>query len=108
MRCKLGIERQEIPNRGRGFGAPAEVPAGRGHNQKGPEQSWHVDSVRAFEGLLVLALMEMVPEASEMHPTGVVGVELHGSVDDGSAALELASVHDLQSQDPERVSVERI
>ncbi len=33
VRRKLGIERQQIPDCGRGFDAPAEVPAGRRHDE---------------------------------------------------------------------------
>ena len=43
-----------------------------------------------------------------MHPTRVVGVELHRTADDCRASLEFAGVHDLQSQDSDRVGVERI
>ena len=63
VRGKLRIERQKIPDRGRGFGAPAEVTAGRSHDKVGPEESGYVDPVRAFEGLLVLALCESDPIA---------------------------------------------
>ena len=108
MRCKLGIERQEIPNRGRGFGAPAEVPAGRRHYEVWPEESGYVHPVRALEGLLVIALVKVLPERSEMHPARMIGIQFHRSTHDRGASLELAGVHDLQSQDPERISVERI
>src|SRR2546430_16697549 len=99
------MERQEIPNRGLGFGAPAEVPAGRRHHEVGPEESRYVYPVRALEGLLVLAPVEVLPEGSEMHPTRVIGIEFHRAAHNRSTSLELACVHDLQSQDPERVSV---
>ena len=108
MRRKLGVERQQIPDCGRGFGSPAEVTAGRGDHEIGPEQTGYVHPVRALEGLLVLLLVEVLPEGSEMHPPRVVGVELHRTPHDRGASLELARVHDLQSQDPDRVGVERI
>ena len=108
VRCKLGIERQQIPDRGLGFGAPAEMPAGRCHDEVGPEESGYVHPVRALEGLLVLALVEVIPERSEMHPARMVGIQFHRAAHDRGASLELAGVHDLQSQDPDRVSVERI
>ena len=43
-----------------------------------------------------------------MHPARVVGIQFHRAAHDRGASLELAGVHNLQSQDPERVSVERI
>ena len=108
VRGKLRIERQQIPDRGRGFGAPAEVTAGRRHYEVGPEESGYVDPVRALEGLLVLAFVEVIPERSEMHPARVVGIQFHRAPNDRGASLELAGVHDLQSQNSERVGVERI
>ena len=108
MRCKLGIERQEITNRGCGFGAPAEMPAGRRHHEERPKKSGNVHPVRALEGLLVLALVKMIPQRSKMHPTRMIGVEFHRTPNDRGASLKLACVHDLQTQNPERVGVERI
>src|SRR6202040_4284465 len=108
MRRKLGVERQQVSDCGRGFAAPAEVTAGRRDHEIGPEQTGYVHPIRALEGLLVLALVEVLPEGSEMHPPRVVGVELHRTPYDRGASLELARVHDLQSQDPDRVGVERI
>ena len=105
---KLRIERQQIADRGLGFGAPAEVTAGRCHDEKRPEETGHVHPVRALEGLLVLPLVEVVPERSEMHPARVVGIELHRAAHDRGASLELARVDDLQSQDPDGIGVERI
>ena len=43
-----------------------------------------------------------------MHPTRMIGIEFHRATYDRGAALELACVDDLQSQDPERVAVKRI
>ncbi len=43
-----------------------------------------------------------------MHPARVVGIQLHRAAHDRGASLELARVHDLQPQDPDRVGVERI
>ena len=108
MRRKLRIERQQIPYRRLGFGAPVEVTAGRGHHEKWPEKSGHVHAVRALDGLLILALVEVLPEGSEVHPTRVVGVKFHRAEHDHGAAFELARVHDLQAQDPDRVGVEWI
>ena len=105
---KLGIERQQIPDCRLGFGAPPEVPAGRRHHEVWPEESGYVDTVRALEGLLVLLLVEVIPEGSEGHPPRVVGIQLHRAAHDRGASLELARVHDLQSQDADRVGVERI
>ena len=48
------------------------------------------------QGLLVLTLVEVVPEGSEMHPTRVVGIEFHRAAHNRGAALELAGVHNLQ------------
>src|SRR6478609_6909314 len=108
MRRKLGIERQQIPNRSRGFSAPAKMPASRCHYEEWPKESGHVHPVRALEGLLVLAFVEVIPERSEMHPPRVVSIQFHRAAHDRGASLELAGVHDLQSQDPDRVSVERV
>src|SRR5438132_540940 len=108
MRRKLGIERQEIPDCGCSFGAAAEVPAGRRHYQVWPEKSGYVYPVRALEGLFVLALVEVIPERSEMHPARVIRIQFHRTAHNRGASLELAGVHDLQSQNPERVGVERI
>ncbi len=108
MRRKLGIERQQISDRGRGFGAPAEVAASRGDHEIGPEQTGDVHPVRALEGLLVLLLVEVLPEGSEVHPPRVVGVQLHRTPHDPGTSLELARVHDLQSQDPDGVGVQGI
>jgi hypothetical protein len=38
----------------------------------------------------------------------MIGIQLHRSPNDRGAALELTGVHNLQSQDPERVGVEWI
>ena len=95
MRRKLGIERQEIPDRGLSFGAAAEVPAGRRHDEEWPKVSGDVHPVRALEGLLVFALVEVIPEGSEMHPTRMIGIEFHRAAHDRGASLELACVHDL-------------
>src|SRR5438477_5690158 len=108
MRRKLGIERQQIPDRGLRFSAAAEVPAGRCHDEEWPKESGDVHPVCALEGLLVLALVEVIPKGSEMHPARVVGIQFHRAAHNCGAALELSGVHDLQSQDPERVSVQRI
>ena len=108
MRRKLRVERQEIPDRGLGVGTTAEVPAGRRHHEVRPEEAGDVHPVRALEGLLVLALVEVIPERGKMHPARVIGIQLHRAAHDRGAALELAGVHDLQPQDPERVGVERI
>src|SRR5205823_11519930 len=108
VRRKFGIERQEIPNSGRGFGAAAEMPTGRRHYKVGPKESRDVHPVRTLEGLLVFTIVEMIPEWSEMHPAGVVRIKLHCAPHDRGAALELAGVHNLQSQDSERVGIERV
>ena len=108
VRGKLRIERQQIPDRGRGFGAPAKVTAGRRHYEVGPEESGYVHPVRALEGLLVLAVVEVIPERSEMHPARMIGIQFHRAPNDRGASLKLAGVHDLQSQDPDRVGVQRI
>ena len=63
---EFGIERQQVPHRGLGFGAPAEVAAGRRHDQEGPEETGHVHAIRAFQGLLVSPLSKCLPEGSEM------------------------------------------
>ena len=52
--------------------------------------------------------MEVIPEWSEMHPTRMVGIEFHRSPNDRGASLELARVHDLQSEDPNRIGIERV
>src|SRR4029077_14686706 len=103
MRGKLRIECQKIPDRGRGFGAPPKVAAGRCHYEIGPEESGYVDPIRALEGLLVFLFMKVIPQWSEMHPTRVVNIEFHRAVHDRGTSLELAGVHDLHSQNPERV-----
>ncbi len=43
-----------------------------------------------------------------MHPAGMIGIQLHRSPNDGGAALELTGVDNFQSQDSERVGVERV
>ena len=108
MRRELGIERQQIPDCGISFGTATEVTASRCHHQKRPKESGNVHAVRAGEGLLVLAFAKVIPERSEMHPTRVIGIEFHGPPNNRGAALELAGVHDLQSEDSNRVRVERV
>src|SRR5678816_2422191 len=108
VRGKIWIEREKIAHGGRGFAAPTEMPTGRGHDQKGPEKSGHIHPVRTGESLLVFSFVEMIPERSEMHPTRMIGIQLHRSPNDRSAALELARVHNLQSQNAEGVSVEGV
>ena len=108
MRRKLGIERQQIPDRSLSFSAAAEVPAGRCHYEEWPKESGDVHPVCTLEGLLVLAFMEVVPEWSEMHPTRVIGIEFHRAPNDRGASRKLAGVHDLQSEDAHRVGVQRI
>src|SRR6186997_2020903 len=108
MRRKLGIERQQIPNRSRGFSAPAKMPASRCHYEEWPKESGHVHPVRALESLLVFAVVEMVPERSEMHPARMIGIQLHRAPNDRSASLKIARVHDLESENPDRVCVQRV
>src|SRR5207248_3999660 len=84
------------------------MPAGRRHYEEGPEESGYVYPIRALEGLLVFALVKVIPQRSEMHPTRMIGIQFHRAAHNRGASLELACVHDLQSQDPERIRVERI
>src|SRR5438445_12210059 len=84
------------------------MSAGLLHYEVGPKKSRYVHPVRALESLLVLALVEVIPEWSEMHPTRVVGIEVHRAANDRGASLKLARVNDLQSQDSERVGVKRV
>src|SRR6185312_1669930 len=105
---KFGIEGQQISDRCCGFGASTEMSAGRRHYEVGPEESGYVHTIRAIERLLVLALVEVIPEGSEVHPACVVRIQFHRVAHNRSAALKLGSVHNLQSQYSERVSVERI
>src|SRR5258705_4627782 len=102
------MECQQIFDRRFGYYASAEMSAVRRHYEVGPEESGYVHTVRALEGLLVLALVEVIPEGSEVHPARMVGIQFHRAVHDRGAALKLAGVHDLQSQDPERVGIERV
>src|SRR6266446_4324875 len=99
MRRKLGIERQQIPDCGCGFSAPAKVSTSRGHYEEWPEESGYIHPVRALEGPLVFALVEVIPEGSEVHPARVIGIQFHRAAHDRGASLEFAGVHDLQSQD---------
>ena len=108
MRRKFRIEGQQISDRCLGFDASTEMSAGRRHYEVGPEESGYVHTVRALESLLVLAFVEVIPEWSEVHPARMVGIQFHRAAHDCGASLELAGVNDLQSQDPERVGVERI
>ena len=87
---------------------PAEMSTRRRHYQVGPEESGYIHTVRALESLLVFAPVEVVPEWCEVHPASVVGIQFHRTAHDCGASLELAGVHDLKSQDTERVGVERI
>src|SRR6185369_4644660 len=108
VRRKVRIKGQQSFDRCFGFSASAEMSAGRRHYEVGPEASGYVHPVRALQGLLVLTSVEVIPERSEVHPAGVVRIQFHCPEHDCGAALELASVHNLQSQDADRVSVERI
>src|SRR6266478_1145948 len=84
------------------------MSAGRRHYEVRPKESGYVHPVRALEGLLVLAFVEVIPEGSKVHPARVVGIEFHRAAHDRGASFELAGVHYLQSQDTECVGVEWI
>jgi hypothetical protein len=43
-----------------------------------------------------------------MHPARVIGIQFHRAAHYRRASFELARVHDLQSQDPERIGVKRV
>src|SRR6185369_9364455 len=95
MRAKFRIESQQIFDRRFSLVVPAEMSAGRRHYEVWPEESGYVHPIRAFESLLVFAFVEMIPERSEVHPAGVVGIQFHRAAHDRGASLELAGVHDL-------------
>src|SRR5688500_20078475 len=62
VRRKFRIESQQIFDRRYGFDASTEMSAGRRHYEVGPEESGYVHPVRAIESLLILALVEVIPE----------------------------------------------
>ena len=82
------------------------MAAGRRHYEVGPEESGYIYPIRALERPLVFALVEVVPKGSEMHPARMIRIESHRTANDRSASLKLAGVHDLESQDPDRIGVE--
>jgi hypothetical protein len=49
----------------------------------------------------------MLPER-EMHPARMLGIEFHRAPNDRRASLKFAGMHNLQSQDPDRVGVQWI
>ena len=89
---QIGIERPKDPS-------AALLSATARCRRPRPYEEWPEGRVRhpvrALEGLLVLALVKVLPEGSEMHPTSVIGIEFHRATHDRRASLELARVHDL-------------
>src|SRR6476469_4794789 len=95
MGAKFRIEGQQIFDRCFRLAATAEMSARRRHYEVWPEESGYVHPICALEGLFVLAFLEMIPEGSEVHPAGVLGVQFHRAAHDRAAPLDLAGVHDL-------------